>query len=118
MTLEILFEKFELFADRKLEQGAVAPFGQDFASRGLRVSGIVAGCPQQHLPRLSTMRTKGGFLFSGSRILKSRGRVVRDEAVALRGLAQQSDCRRSLERNLAPETGCFADWKSLLCSHP
>ena len=85
---------------------------------GLRVSGIVAGYRQQHLPRLSTMRTKGGFLFSGPRILKARGRGAQDEAFAPRSLAQQSDCRHSLDPNLIPETGFFADWKSLPCSHP
>jgi len=124
MTLETLFEKLELFADPELDQDALAPSGQDFASRGLRGSGIVAGCPQQHLPRLSTMRTKGGFLFFGPRILKSRGRGAQDEAFAPRSLAQQSDCRRSLDPNLIPETGFSADWKSrpirkhLFCSHP
>jgi hypothetical protein len=124
MTLETLFGKLELFADPELGQDALAPSGQDFASRALRVSGIVAGCPQQHLPRLSTMRTKGGFLFFGPRILKARGRLVQGEAFALRGLAQRSDCGRSLDPNLIPETGFSSDWKSrpirkqLFCSHP
>lgn len=117
MTMETSFEMFELFADPELRQDTLAPFGQDFASPCLRGSEIVACFRQQHLPRLSTMRTKGGFLFSGPRPFKSRGRGAQDEAFAPRG-AQQSDCRRSLDRNLTLETGFPADWKSLLCSHP
>jgi hypothetical protein len=53
-------------------QDALAPSGQDFAGPCLRGSGIVAPCPQQHLPRLSTMRTKGGSFFSGPRLLRGR----------------------------------------------
>jgi hypothetical protein len=124
MNMETFFEKFERFADLGLDQDALAPSGQDFASPCLRGSGIVGPCTQQHLPRLSTRRTKGGFLFSGTRILNSRGRVVQDEALAVCGLVHRSDCGRSLDPNLIPETGFPADWKSrpiwkqLLCSHP
>ena len=124
MTLETFFEKFEPFTDLGFDQDALAPSGQNFASPGLRASGIVALCPQQHLPRLSTMRTKGGFLFSGLRILIALGRGVQDEAFVLRGWVYQNDCRRTLDPNLIPEMGFPADWKprplwkNLLCSHP
>jgi len=122
--METFFEKLELFLNLESAQDALTPCGQDFASLSLCGSGFVAGCPQQHLPRLSTMRTKGGFLFFGPRILKARGRLVQGEAFALRGLAQRSDCGRSLDPNLIPETGFSSDWKSrpirkqLFCSHP
>lgn len=71
-NLETSFEMFELFADPELRQDALAPFGQDFASPCLRGSEIVTCFRQQHLPRLSTMRTKGGFLFSGPRPFRGR----------------------------------------------
>ncbi len=70
--LETFFEKFKLFADLERGQDALALSGQDFASLSLCGSGFVAGYQQQHLPRLSTMRTKGGFLFSGPRIFRRR----------------------------------------------
>ena len=123
-NLETFFGKFKLFADLERGQDALALSGQDFASLSLCGSGFVAGYQQQHLPRLSTMRTKGGFLFSGPRILMAMGRVVQDEAFALRGLAHQNDCRRTLAPSLIPEMGFPADWKTrplwknLLCSHP
>ena len=124
MTLETFFEKFEPFTDLGFDQDALAPSGQNFASPGLRTSGIVTLCPQQHLPRLSTMRTKGGFLFSGLRILIALGRGVQDEAFVLRGWVYQNDCRHTLYPRLIPEMSFPADWKTrplwknLLCSHP
>jgi hypothetical protein len=118
------FSVFVELADLERAQNVLSLSGQDFASLSLCGSGIVTLCPQQHLPRLSTMRTKGGFLFSGPRILMALGRGVQDEAFARRGLAHQNDCRRTLAPNLIPEMGFPADWKTrplwknLLCSHP
>jgi hypothetical protein len=115
---------FAELADLERAQNVPALSVQDFASLSLCGSGIVTLCPQQHLPRLSTMRTKGGFLFSGLRILIALGRGVQDEAFVLRGWVYQNDCRRTLDPNLIPEMGFPADWKprplwkNLLCSHP
>ena len=64
MTKEKLLTQFEMFADLPLNRDALALCGQDFENPGLGVSGIVAHCPQQHLPRLSAKRTKGGFFLS------------------------------------------------------
>jgi hypothetical protein len=118
------FSVFLELADLERAQNVPALSVQDFASLSLCGSGIVAGCLQQHLPRLSTMRTKGGFLFSGLRILTALGRVVQDAAFVLRGLVHQNDCRRTLDSNLIPKMGFPADWKTrplwknLLCPHP
>jgi hypothetical protein len=72
MNLETFIEKLELSAALGFDQDALDPFGQDFASPRLRGSGIVACSRQQHLPRLSTMRTKGGSFVSGPRLLRGR----------------------------------------------
>jgi hypothetical protein len=70
------------------------------------------------------MRTKGGFLFSGLRILIALGRGVQDEAFVLRGWVYQNDCRHTLYPRLIPEMSFPADWKTrplwknLLCSLP